>query len=156
MILMGQRSHGDAIAHAAGIEYKYGVDPIISRVTSEGNLMGGVIYQGYTGKGGSIGMHVGAFKPNWVNRDLLWVCFDYPFNQLEVNKIFGLTPATNKVAMDFNYNLGFTYETSVRDVFADGDMVVLSMYRKDCRWLKVKPRTLQPGSVRNVGEHLNG
>jgi hypothetical protein len=39
--------------------------------------------------------------------------------------------------------LGFTVETRIRDVFPDGDAVVMGMYRAQCRWLDLKPRNVQ-------------
>ena len=88
----------------------------------------------------SICMHVASFLPGWVNRDLLWATFSYPFEQLGVKKVIGQVPASNKAALEFDTNLGFKIETIVKDVFVDDDLVVLGMYRDECRWLKIKPR----------------
>ena len=32
----------------------------------------------------------GGWDPHWINRDMLYVVFDYPFNQLGVKRLFGL------------------------------------------------------------------
>ena len=54
--------------------------------------MGGVIFSNYTGE--SIAMHSAAWDQHWINRDMLFVIFDYPFNQLGVKRMFGQVPRT--------------------------------------------------------------
>lgn len=132
--------HGVAIAEAAGTVFNPH-DNCISRVTSKGNLMGGVVYTGYTGEWGSIGMHVTGFMPMWLNRDLLWTAFNYPFDQLRVRKIFIQVPESNARSLAFTSHIGFTVEHVIKDVYPDGDMILMAMYREDCRFLAITPRT---------------
>jgi hypothetical protein len=132
-----------AIAQSAGAVFNSSVDQCIARV-EDGKLMGGVLYQRYTGA--SIGLHVASFDPLWVNRDMLWVCFHYPFVQLGCKKMFGEVPESNSKALEFDLKLGFKEEARIKDVFPDGDLIVLSMVREDCRWLRLKPRGLQEPS----------
>lgn len=99
--------------------------------------MGGVLFTDYNVV--SMQIHVASFKANWINRQLLWLTFDYPFNVCRVEKLLGLVPSANQKALDLDRHLGFKEETRVKDVFPDGDMVVLGMYRADCRFLKMKP-----------------
>ena len=147
MIFIDDLAHADRIARASGTVFNPRADHSISRTDDTGVLLGGVIYSGFTGE--SIGMHTAGFHPQWVNRDMLWVCFDYPFNQLGVNKIFGQVPAGNARALEFDKKLGFKEEAVVRGVFPGGeDLVVLSMDRVDCRWLGLTP------AVRKLMEHV--
>lgn len=141
MIQMNNPEHGYAIAEAAGVIFNPEADVIISRLSNE-ELVGGVLYNGYTRA--SINMHVAAFSPRWGSRDMLWVCFDYPFNQLGCKKVFGQVPSKNEHALEFNLKLGFKIETLIPDVFPEDDLLVVSMVREDCRWLNIKPRTLFP------------
>lgn len=90
-------------------------------------------------------MHVAAFRPRWINRDLLWAAFHYPFVQLGVKKVFGQVPEDNTKALELNRNLGFKEETRIADVYPEGDMVLMSMYKADCRWLSIKPRGIAEG-----------
>lgn len=133
-------THAAEIATATGVIFHPGVDKCISRVDANDKLLGGVIYKDYTGA--SIQGHIAGFVPNWLSRDLLWVIFDYPFNQLGVNKIIGLVPDSNKAALAFDYKLGFKYVTIIPGVFEDGDLIILDMDRAACRWLAIQPRTL--------------
>lgn len=134
-VRFGNVDDGERIAQAAGTTFNWGVDPVIARVTPKGELMGGVLFSYWTGFDGSINMHSAGFHPRWVNRTMLWVCFDYPFNQLGVKKIFGQVPEDNERALRFNLNLGFEVEQMIKDVYPSGDMILMSMYREHCRFL---------------------
>lgn len=132
-----------AIAKASGTQFNSEVDQCIARV-EDGRLIGGCLYQNYTGV--SIGIHMAGFDPLWINRDMLWVCFHYPFIQLGCNKMFGQVPESNSKALEIDLKLGFKEEARIKDVFPDGDMIVLAMKREDCRWLRLKPRGIKEPS----------
>lgn len=138
MIHFNNHQHGEEICEAAGTLF-HPQNAVISR-TIDGELAGGVVYQEYTGS--AVSMHVAGFMPFWMNKTLLWIFFDYPFNQLGCKKVFGLVPSTNHKALEFDRKIGFKEETRLSDAIPDGDMIVLSMYREDCRWLKIKPELL--------------
>lgn len=135
MIISNNEQHGYVIASAAGCVFNKGVDQVISRV-EDGKLLGGVIFTGYCGA--SICIHVAGFDPHWINKSMLWITFDYPFNQLGVKKLIGQVPSSNLKALEFDKKLGFKEEARISDVFPDGDLIVLSMRREDCRWLKMR------------------
>lgn len=139
-IVFNDHVHGYAIASASGTSFNPVVDICIGRVVGD-KLLGGVLFQNYTGS--SIGIHVAGFADHWINRDMLWVCFHYPFVQLGCSKLFGQVPSTNSKALEFNLNLGFKEVARIEDVFPDGDLIVLTMQREKCRWLKLKPRGLK-------------
>lgn len=141
MILFNIKSHGQQLADKAGFTFNPVGDVIISRVNNGGELLGGVIFRDFNKQ--SIGIHVASFVPNWINRDLLWVVFDYAFNQCGVAAIFGSTPAHNTKALAFNFRIGFKELTRIPEVFPEGDLVVLRMRREECPWLGIKPRYLK-------------
>ena len=62
--------------------------------------------------------------------------FDYPFNQLGVNRITGLVAKKNKEARRFDEHLGFKYEGNMRHALADDDMLIYGMLKRECKWLK--------------------
>lgn len=136
-IHFNNREHGERIARRIPRNYNPAVDPVISRVTPQGNLMGGVIYDGYTGS--IVFAHQAAFTKHWLSKDMLWVLFDYPFNQLKVQKLCGTIPSSNPKLLEFNKKLGFIVECKIDGGYPDGDMLVLSMKRGDCRWLRLRP-----------------
>lgn len=156
MIVFNDPIHGQVIAEAAGTQFNVLADVCIAR-EEDGVLLGGVVFQNFTGA--SIGLHVAGFDPHWINKDMLWVTFHYPFVQLNCKKIFGQVPASNKRALEFDLKLGFKIEATISDVFEDGDCVVVSMRREDCRFLKVRPTGLivnGEGEVAKVSTLLAG
>jgi len=141
-IMFNVKSHGIEVARAAGIEFYDSVaHTVISIVDDNDKLLSGVIYSDYNLA--SINMHVAVFDQRGVNRDMLWVCFDYPFNQLKVNWVFGFIRTDNLKAQEFAYKLGYEYCTVIPGVFTDANQLVLRMGPAHCRWLKHKPRLLE-------------
>ncbi len=138
MIVFNSEEFGELIARAAGASYRHHHDVSIARI-AHGDLLGGVVFSNYTRY--SIQIHSSGFQPNWVNRDLLWCVFNYPFNQLAVRCLIGQVAAHNKPALKFNLNLGFKEVARIPDVYG-GPLgkgiacVVMQMYREDCRFLK--------------------
>lgn len=133
--------HGIEIARAIPRQYNPAVDPVISNVSDDGELLGGVIYDGYTGP--CIFIHQAGFTKHWMSRDMLWCAFDYPFNYLGCSKLCGTIPSTLPDLLDINTRLGFEVEAVIKGAYPGGDMLVLSMTRDECRWLKMKPRFMR-------------
>jgi RimJ/RimL family protein N-acetyltransferase len=132
MIVYNDRYHGLLIADKAGCIF-HTEDTCISRVTSGGKLMGGVIFTDYNTN--SIQLHCASFMPNWLSKDLLSAVFGYVFDELECTKAFAPVPSNNDAALALDYKLGFKYVTTVPGIFVDADLVVLDMERDTCRWL---------------------
>jgi hypothetical protein len=114
---------------------------VISNVDAEGRLLGGVIYDSYTRN--CVFIHQAGFSKRWLTGDMLWVAFDYPFNQLGVGKLAGTIPSSKPELLKFNERLGFREEARIKDAYPDGDMIVLTMTRDGCPWLKLKPKSLK-------------
>jgi RimJ/RimL family protein N-acetyltransferase len=144
MIEFGRQDHGVEIAQAAGF-LTGPKDVVISRTDNYGGLLGGVVLYDFTGR--AISMHVAGFAPNWINKDLLWVVFHYPFVQLECASIFCQIKSSNEKAIRFVDRIGFEPEVIIRDVFPGNvDLVVRRMYATTCRWLGLRPRGITSGS----------
>lgn len=99
---------------------------------TDGELTAGVVYDMFNGR--SVCMHVAAEQS--VTRQFTRVCFDYPFNQLGVNKVIGLVDSTNHKALRFDTHLGFVQEACIKDAGKHGDLLILTMTRQQCRWIK--------------------
>lgn len=141
MMRFNETDDGLAIAHAAQTTFNPMTDTCVARIDKDGELLGGVIFTAYTGA--SIHLHMAGFIDKWANRDLIWCVFDYAFNQLGCRKVFGQVPETNRKALEIDQKLGFKIVTKIDDVFPDGGVYVLSMDRKDCKWLSVKPKYIR-------------
>lgn len=99
----------------------------------DGQLVAGVLYDNFNGR--SVQMHVAAIGKSWMVREYLRTCFDYPFNQLKVNKVIGLVDSTNLDALRFDRHLGFVDEAVIKDAGKVGDLHVLTMTRQQCRFI---------------------
>jgi RimJ/RimL family protein N-acetyltransferase len=102
-----------------------------------GEIIAGVLFDQYNGR--SACMHVAAVPgARWMTKGYLWVCFDYPFNQLKLNKILGLVDSTNLPARRFDEHLGFQLECCVKDAGRDGDLLIYTMTKQQCRHLNME------------------
>lgn len=133
-----ERVLGDWIASRTGGTFVHGEARTIG-LLDNGEPIAGVLYDQYNGA--SIGMHVAA-EPGarWMTREFLRVCFAYPFEQLGVRKIIGLVGSGNTRARAFDEHLGFVLEATLKEAHPDGDLLVYSMTRSQCRWLDLNKR----------------
>jgi len=134
MILFGDYEHARKIARAAGCGYDPEVDYCISLVKNY-ELLGGVIYTNYTGR--TVQIHQAGFVPAWPTPQFMFCIYDFPFNLLKVEKLIATVPSTNKRAMNITRKMGFTHTVTIPDIVLGGDLVVLSMSRDQCKYLKL-------------------
>lgn len=91
--------------------------------------------------GASILGHLAGDGSRWMTREFLWYCFYYPFVQLNVKKILGLVESTNTAAIRLDEHLGFTLEATLKDAAPNGDLLIYSMVKDQCRWLSLKDKS---------------
>lgn len=136
---------GIALAESCGLKFNPLSDCCIGKTDKIGVLQGGVLFTDYTGPGGSVWMHAAIYNPRAAVRDMWWVSFDYPFNQMRVKKIFAPVSTENEHAYQLDLRMGFKLEAVIKDVYPEGDMRLLSMYPGDCRFLSWTPRNIKRG-----------
>jgi RimJ/RimL family protein N-acetyltransferase len=96
-----------------------------------GEFVAGVIYENWNRQ--SIVCHIaisGRLTPRY-----LAVIFDYPFNVCKVNKIIVPVDATNLKSISLVEKMGFTEEARIKDGMADGDMILFTLAKDDCKYL---------------------
>lgn len=99
----------------------------------DGKLIAVVGFDGWNGA--SCQMHCAGDDPRWINRDFLSRAFSYPFdNGYQV--LIVLVPSGNKKAIKLNKHLGFSTLVEIPDAHPDGSLLVMSMPREACRWIK--------------------
>lgn len=103
----------------------------------DGELVAGVVFDSYV-EGARCCMHVAGEGRTWLNREYLWFCFHYAFEQMGCKVVVGLVNADNEDALRFDRHLGFEEVARIPDGAGDCDLVVLAMQRKKCRWLNMK------------------
>ena len=119
-----QRVGGAVSAHSQGIGWQV-----------DGELVAGVAYECFTG--GNIYVH--QCVKGRVPRMFWWAVTDYPFNQLGCKRITGLVESTNKKALELNKHIGFRVEATLEKAGQnDADMVVMVLWKEDCRFLRWK------------------
>lgn len=102
-------------------------------VERDGELIAAVVYTLMTEC--DISMHVAAMPgKRWLSRAFLELAFQYPFTQLGLRRVSAFVPSTNAAALNLNKHLGFVEEGRMRDAVTDGDVIVLGMLKKECRW----------------------
>lgn len=143
MIHINETEHGYQIAGVIPRIFNPYADVVISRTDKDGRLLGGVIYEGHISN--CIFMHQGSFAKNWMTPDLLWMFFDYPFNQLGVGVVCGTIPSSREDLVAYNKKLGFKVECAIKGAYKDGDLLVMAMRRDECRWLNIKPKYIRSG-----------
>ena len=97
----------------------------------DGKIVAGVIYQDYNNR--SIVCHIAI--DGRMTKDFLWVIFDYPFKVCEVEKIIVPVASENKKSNKIVTNMGFTEEARIKDCHPDGDIILYTLKREDCRFL---------------------
>jgi hypothetical protein len=126
---------GPFVAARSGAQYIPAAAKCIGLV-EDGKVIAGVMYEAYNGA--NVSMHVAGEGRRWLTRDFLWICFDYPFNQLGVKRVTGVVPSSNADARRFDEHLGFVYEATLKDAYPGGDLIIYSMHRDQCRWLNLR------------------
>lgn len=70
-----------------------------------------------------------------LTRKFIRHVYNYAFNTAKVYKLVGLVSSTNEKALKFDFHSGFVEEGRVVGGYPDGDIVILTMTRKQCRYL---------------------
>lgn len=104
-------------------------------IEKNGVLVGGVSYDNFNGA--NIQLHL-AGEGNWLNRQFMAIVFDYPFNQLKVNRITVGVCTSKKNVIDLAMHFGFVVEAKLSKATPEGDMLILSMFRENCKYLGEK------------------
>jgi hypothetical protein len=98
----------------------------------DGKLVAGVMYEEFTEA--SIHATIVATEP--MVKGFIHKIFDYPFKQLGVDKIIVQTNSSNEESLNLAKRLGFTEEGTIKGAYLDGDRIILTMTKDECRWLK--------------------
>jgi RimJ/RimL family protein N-acetyltransferase len=64
------------------------------------------------------------------------IVVDYVYNQCGCKKMSGLVDASNEKAIKLNKHIGFKTEATLRDAGENGDLLIMSMWKDDCKILQ--------------------
>lgn len=111
--------------------------PVGIGLEEDGNLVVGVVFDNYNKA--SMAIHVASDgTARWMNKLILHTVFDYAFNQAKVNVLIGLVGEKNWEARRFDEHLGFKITAEIPDAHPDGKLLIYTMRREECRWLRKK------------------
>jgi hypothetical protein len=118
----------------------YGHSLTMHRLEDGGDeILGGFVLDSFTGVCALV--HMAGDRPGWATPDLLWMLFDYAFNQLGVKKLLGMVRSDNYTALSLDLRGGWQVETLIRDMYGEGvHAFILCMKPEFCRWLQHVPK----------------
>ena len=69
--------------------------------------------------------------------DLTWIkyCFKYVFDIAKVNKLIGMVSSDNTRAYSMNLKFGYIEEAVIKDACKNGDMILMTMTREQCKYI---------------------
>ena len=100
----------------------------------DAKTIAGVIYENWNKR--TVFCHIAV--EGRLTKSYIKAIFDYPFNVLNVEKIIVPVVKSNEKSIKLVQNMGFTEEARIKDGAPDGDIIFMTLARKDCRFLGVR------------------
>tara|TARA_R110000868_G_scaffold252298_1_gene508940 strand:- start:1150 stop:1614 length:465 start_codon:yes stop_codon:yes gene_type:complete len=107
----------------------YNVDSAAIGLQKDNKITAGVVYQDYCET--TIVCHIRI--EGRVNKQFLKAIFNYPFDQLEVEKIIVPITEENEKSIHLVKNMGFKEEARISR--SNGDIVFFTLHKNDCKFL---------------------
>lgn len=111
----------------------------------DGEIVAGVVYCDWNGV--NVVCHIASDgSKTWLTRHYLRTIFDYPYNQLNCNRITVEIGEGNAASLNLAMKLGFTVEARLSQAHPTGDLLILRLWKSDCQWLsyeKTRPVLLR-------------
>jgi RimJ/RimL family protein N-acetyltransferase len=99
----------------------------------DGKILAGVIYENWNKQ--TVFCHIAI--QGRLTKSYLKAIFDYPFNVLNVQKIIVPVVTDNQKSIKLVTNMGFAEEARIKDGSPLGDIIFMTLAKKDCRFLGV-------------------
>lgn len=101
-----------------------------------GEILAGIVYEGCNGA--SVMAHMAA--TGRLTREFLWANADYAFRQLSLKKIVAPIASTNERMAWMAHSMGFKPEGLLKDAHPQGDILLMTLAKEDCRFLEGRYR----------------
>jgi hypothetical protein len=121
---------GQWVADKLGTVYSPNSSAAIGLV-KDGNVVAGVIYENWNRR--SVVTHIAI--EGRLTRSFLYAIFHHPFVTCGVNNIISAVNDTNTKSVLMVENMGFIAEGRLKDCSPDGDIILYTMQKSDCRFL---------------------
>lgn len=99
----------------------------------DGELIAGAVYESWNGV--AMYVHLAIANKHGLTRDFIKFNFKYAFDQIGVRKLIGLVSSANSNAIKLNKHFGYEIEAVIKDGVPDGDMLIFTMNRQQCKYL---------------------
>lgn len=113
--------HGDKFSNFVGLAV----------VDSKDHPVAGVVFDQYKPEYSTIQCHFAIERPVLTNKNIIKEVFDYPFNEVGVQKVWSAAPHKNERAIKFTKGIGFTQEAVLARHFGDQHAVICRLFKKD-------------------------
>lgn len=121
---------GARIPHAPNLWMD--MNAIAMAVVTDGEQMAaGVVFNNYIPDDGTIQVHLAACNPLWTRGTIVRDILAYPFDKLQVNKVWGATPIDMVQVLEVNRKMGFTREAVLRYHVRGKHAVITGLLRKE-------------------------
>ena len=91
-------------------------------------------YEGFNGA--SARVHIALADTYSGNRELIEAGFVYPFEVWRLRTLIAPISKNNAASVALAQRLGFKQAALIEDGHKDGDLLIMSMHKKDCRYLR--------------------
>ena len=100
----------------------------------QGKIVAVAAFDGFTDD--SCNAHVAIDNALVIRAGFLNEVFRHLFVVCDLKRVFGLVPANNRKALNFDLKIGFTEVARIPDGFETGvDYAVVRLDKEDCRWI---------------------
>lgn len=124
---------GEMVAHIQGQKEPWGNYTALALVSNDDYFKAGVIYNNFAEA--NVCAHIAIWPGARLTPMFLRAIFEYPFHQLEKERLTALVARKNKKALKFVQKLGFKYEGCIRRYFGREDMMLYGMLKSECVFL---------------------
>jgi len=125
---------GPWVCQKTGGTWVKGRGSVIGKI-KDGGLVAGVLYEDWSGT--NLVCHI-AGEPEWADRYFLAVIFDFPFNQQGAKRITAPVCSSNAKSIALLTKMGFNLEAKLLGATANGDLLLFTMFKDNCRYLRGK------------------
>lgn len=105
-------------------------------VAYRGKPIAGVIYHMYDETYGTMMVSIASDTARWAQKGIILALLHYPFEQLQIRKLWSVMASSNHRAIKFNKGIGFRQEAILSRHFGKDHAVVTRMFRSDYYRLK--------------------
>jgi len=102
--------------------------------TDHAGIVGGWVFDRYTGVGGSVHAHWAGRERGWLTNKMLKLAAAYIFTQLGCTRVYGEVEAKNTYVRRIDKRLGFEQIAVLPGYFPNDDLVLYELTKARCRW----------------------